>query len=155
MKLKASSLVIGLCLVLSCGLASAQSHALKETYIDAGYYGSGFSIPASEWTAVGPVVDIVCSGTTTCTIQAVHSIQFRDSSSAGNEVQINFMLDGKSLTLAQQVGEVPTDGSFVVFSATELEKAIAAGSHTVQTLVYSVDGTTVWDYSTNYQVFKP
>jgi len=141
---------------LACGDASAQNEGVQKTYLDTGYYGSGFSIPADKWTAVGPVVDIVCPGTTTCTIEAIHSIQVGGAASpAGNEVQLDFSLDGSFQPVAQQVGEVSTDNSFRVFSAIEVERDIPAGHHTIQTAVWSIDGTYVWNYETNYQVFKP
>jgi len=151
-----AQLVIAVLVVLTCGLASAQNHALQKTYLDTGYYESGLSIPAKTWTAVGPVVDIVCPGTSgTCTIEAIHSIQVAGPGTAGNTVQIDFMLDGKNQVLAQQVGEVPTDGSLRVFSAIEVESNISPGNHTVQTSVWSVDGADVYNYETSYQVYKP
>ncbi len=157
MKVKATSLILGICLVLTCGLASAQQEALHGTYLDTGYYNSGLAIPASEWTAVGSVVDVTCPGTTDCTIEAIHSIQAGGQSSpAGNEFYIDFYLDGTLDGAAQQVGEISTDGSFRVFSAIEVQRSVSPGAHKVQTAVYAVDGSTaVYNYETSYQVYKP
>jgi hypothetical protein len=142
--------------ILTCGLASAQQEALHGTYLDTGYYNSGLPIPASQWTAVGSVVDVSCPGTTDCTIEAIHSIQAAGRSSpAENEFDIDFYLDGV-LVGAQQVGEIPTDGSFRVFSAIEVQRSVSPGAHKVQTAVYAVDGSTaVYNYQTSYQVYKP
>ena len=154
MKHKATTMILGFCLVLSCGLASAQGRALQATYLDDGYDNSGLSIPAETCTAVGPAIQVTCPGSHTCTVQALHSIQFGGGSSSGNEVAIDFILDGTLLGLAQEVGEAPTDG-FAVFSAQEQLSGVSLGSHTVQTAVCSSDGTAVYNYDTTYNVYKP
>jgi len=143
-------------LVLACGLASAQNHVLYQTYIDQGYYSNGLPIPAgNQHTFVGPVVNVNCPGTSgTCTIQANQSIQHAGSS-VGNTFQIGFYLDGSPAINLQEVGETPSDGSFLVSTTQELQAKVPLGKHTVQIFVMSLEGCSVYNYSTNFQVFKP
>ena len=100
-------------------------------------------------------ITVVCPGTSACTLVANHSIQVLGPSGSGNSFQIDFAVDGKFVQLAQEVGEVPTDSSFRVFSAMEVLSGLAPGSHTIQTGVWSLDGTAVYNCQTSYQVFKP
>lgn len=156
MKLKATSIFLGFCLLLSCGLAAGQSYSVEHTYLDPGYDKSGVPIPANQWTPIGPVIDIVCGGSGTCTIQAAQSIQVLGTTEAGNEVQVDYMLDGNLEPLAEALGEVPTDGSFAIFSTTQYPlSGVALGKHTVQTAVWSLYGTSVYNFNTTYQVLKP
>jgi hypothetical protein len=146
---------IGVFAALTCGLATAQNHVLKATYIDAGYYGSGLQIPAgNEVTPVGDVVDIDCAGTTTCTLELDQSVQQTAGTTSGNEFQIGFYLDGQPQETFQQTGETPSDLSSLVSSTHEF-LTIAAGTHTVQIAVESAKGCYVDDYSTVFHVYKP
>ncbi len=149
-----TQLVVAVLVVLTCGLASAQSRTLRETYFDTGFL-NGFSVPPATITTIGPVVDIVCPGTGTCTIEADHSIQSGPGNATGNSVTIGFMLDGNALNNSQVVGVVPTNGTFLVLSTTELEFNVSKGDHTVQTFVYSDDGMPIYNYNTTYRVYKP
>jgi hypothetical protein len=150
-----NTLFIAALTVLTCGLASAQNHVLKSTYIDAGYYGSGLEIPSgNKITPVGSVVDIDCGGSTTCTLELDQSIQQTAGTTTGNEFQIGFYLDGQPQETFQQTGETPADESSVVSSTHEF-LTIAAGAHTVQIAVESAKGCYVDNYSTVFRVYKP
>lgn len=139
-----------------CGLASAQNHWLVRTYIDQGYYASGRTIPANQNTVIGPVVPIVCPGTSgMCTIQADHFIQEGKGMSMGNQFVIGFYLDGMPVTDAQIVGCTPSDGSYLVAATSERQSMVAPGMHTVQTFVWSMNGASVFNYNTNFRVYKP
>jgi hypothetical protein len=149
------SLLVAVMAVLTCGLALAQNHVLKATYIDAGYYGSGLQIPSSnETTPVGSVIDIDCAGHTSCTLELDQSIQQTAGTTTGNEFQVGFYLDGVAQETFQAVGETPSDLSSLVSSTHEF-LTIPAGTHTVQIAVESTNGCYVDNYSTVFHVYKP
>lgn len=142
-------------MVLTSGLALAQSHSLKGTYFVPG--DAPQTIPANQWTAVGPEIDIVCPGSSRCTIEAVQSIQIPGPVADGNYFLFDFRLDGLLLdpVIDQEIGEIPTNGSFLTLSATEFLGNLSPGKHTVQTFLYSLDGTPVSVSNTTYRVYNP
>jgi hypothetical protein len=143
--------------VLSCGLASAQNHRLVETYIDHGYNAAGEAIPGgSIRTAVGPTVTVVCPDTAvSCTIQANHFIQVGHGKATGNLYTVGFYLDGVANGDEQILGSTPSDGTYLMGATSEFQTKVAVGTHTVQTYVYSLDPTYVFNYTTNFQVYVP
>jgi hypothetical protein len=129
---------------LSCGLVSAQSHRLAKTYIDYEYYGSGQAIPGgSVRTALGPVADIVCPGSGTCTIQANQFVQVGRGTASGNEYTVGYYLDGVANCDEQILASTPQDGTYAIGATSEFQANVSAGKHTVQTYIYSLDPTYV------------
>ncbi len=140
--------------VLICGTAPAQKYTLAGTYIDAGYFNSGQLIPAGQTTAVGPVVEVECSGAaSSCTVQADHFIQVGHGNTAQNQATIGFLLDGSLVEDNQIAGSTPSDGTYTILAASERQTGVSPGTHTVQILLYSVADTFVFNYNTNFRVY--
>jgi hypothetical protein len=154
--LLAGAMVAGAMVVMSHGLASAQSLKLEGTYIDAGFNGDGLPIPAGGNATVGPVIDITCPGTSgKCTVQADQFIQVGLGSVAGNQFSVTFLLDGKAILDGQIVCSTPSDGTYQVCSTSEYQGGVSVGAHTVQISVSSKYSTYVFNYNTNFRVYKP
>ncbi|MGA2593181.1 MAG: hypothetical protein ABSH32_24970 [Bryobacteraceae bacterium] len=148
-------LAVAAIVVMCHGLASAQALKLAATYIDAGFNGDGLSIPAGENTVVGPVVNITCPGTSgSCTVQADQFIQVGLGSATGNQFSATFLLDGTAILDGQIMCSTPSDGTYQVCSTSEYQTKVALGTHTVQISVSSKYGTYVFNYNTNFRVYK-
>jgi hypothetical protein len=55
----------------------------------------------------------------------------------------------------QVVGSTPSDGTLVIGSTSELVKMVSPGTHMVQSVVWSMNGMSVFHYTSNYRVYKP
>jgi hypothetical protein len=152
-------LVLGVCGVAAAQDAPAMStsrQVLRGTYIDQGSYMSGLMIPAMTWTNIGEPLMITCPGMRgMCTIQLDAWIQNGNGMSMGNQYQVCFCLDGMRVSDCQVVGSTPSDGSLVIGSTSELARMVSAGTHMVQTVVWSMNGMSVFHYTSNYRVYKP
>jgi hypothetical protein len=134
----------------------------NATYIDHGYYGAGLSIPANQNVKVGNPVSVFCSGSGTCTIQADQFIQVGGGCFEGacglGQFLIGFYLDGVPDIDAQIVGLAPPYQSnyYQVEATSELQNNVSPGWHTVQIYVSATaNGTLVYNYNTNFRVYKP
>ena len=152
-----ASLLITAMVVTSHGLASAEALKLEGTYIDHGYDEAGQAIPGgSVRTAVGPVVAVSCPGTSgTCTIQANHFIQVGHGSATGNQYTVGFYVDGVANGDEQILGSTPPDGTYSIGATSEFQSGVTPGAHSVQVYIYSLDPTYVFNYTTNFEVYKP
>jgi hypothetical protein len=147
-----------------CGVAAAQDapamgasrHVLRGTYIDQGSDMSGLMVPAMTWTNVGKPLMITCPGMSgMCSVQLDAWIQNGNGMSMGNQYQVCFCLDGMRAPDCQMVGSTPSDGTLVIGSTSELVKMVSPGTHMVQSVVWSMNGMSVFHYTSNYRVYKP
>jgi hypothetical protein len=152
-------LVLGVCGVVAAQDAPAMGssrHALRGTYIDEGSYMPALIVPAGMWTNVGNPVTLTCPGMSgTCTVQLDAFIQNGNGMSMGNQYQVCFCLDGMRVADCQVVGSTPSDGTLVIGAASELVKMVSPGTHMVQAVVWSMNGMSVFHYTSNYRVYKP
>jgi hypothetical protein len=145
-------------------LASAQSappETLHATYIDHGYYANGLNVSNGVDAAVGSPVTINCPGPGACTIQADQFIQVGlVGISCGEfpcfpgQLTVGFYLDGVAAIDEQIVGVVPASG-YQVEATSELQNGVSPGSHTVQIFVNCGGNGAVFNYNTNFRVYKP
>jgi len=147
-----------------CGVVVAQdapamvatNHVLRGSYIHQGSYKSGLMVPAAMWTKVGNPLMVMCPDISgMCTIQVDSWIQNGNGMSMGNQYRVCFCLDGMRVPDCQVVGSTPSDGSLLIGSASEMVKMVPPGTHMVQTVVWSMNGMSVFHYTSNYRVYKP
>jgi len=147
-------LLLAAAVAVNCGLASAQALKLDATYIDSGFDGDGISCPPGVTTTIGPVVDIGCPTGTTCTVQADQFLQVGLGSTTGNELSAGFYVDGVGVPDGQIICSTPSDGTYQVCSVSQSEANVTAGKHTVQIFVNSKYQSYVFNYNTNFRVYK-
>jgi len=139
---------------MSCSLASAQALKPVSTYIDQGFNGDGISAPPGASTTIGPAVTITCPTGATCTVQADQFLQVGLGSTTGNELAAGFYLDVVGVPDGQIICSTPADGTYQVCSVSQSERNVAAGRHTVQIFVTSKYQSYVFNYNTNFRVYK-
>jgi hypothetical protein len=131
--------------------ATFKSEVLKATYISNGdleaTLGSGDQ-------PVDAVHSIKCAAA--CTIQADGWVESGNESSTFNEVGLCLYVDGALINGGCYFsGEVPADGSYLQVSSSIVAPGLSAGTHTVQTHLYSFSGAYIGYYNINYRVYKP
>lgn len=131
--------------------ASFKSEALKATYISNGdleaTLGSGDQ-------AVDAVHSIKCA--VACTLQMDGWVEAGGETFTFNEVALCFYVDGTLVNgTCYFSGEVPADGSYVQAASSITAPGLAAGTHNVQTHLYTFDGAYIGYYNFNYRVYKP
>ena len=155
-----NAFVIGLVLVYSListnGATAATRYTLQGSYIDAGYYGAnGLSIPRNHYTPIGKPLSVNCPGPGgSCVIEADLFIQSGKSDVTGNQYNLCLFVDGASAPNCQIVGSTPADYS-ITNGSTSQQATVSPGAHVVQAVILSYKGTFVFNYTSNYRVFKP
>jgi hypothetical protein len=127
-------------------------HTLKNTTINANALNVS---EAAGFHAIDAATTVLCPGTSgTCIIQADQWIQLVNGVT-GNKVAICFYVDGTAVDGCYYTGETNSDGTYSQQSTSHASNAVPFGKHTVQTVLYTLDGATVSFYNFNYRVYKP
>ncbi len=95
------------------------------------------------------------TGATTCTLVAN---QFTTSSGGGltdDNRALCLLLDGAIVGACAYDGEDAADGSYSGISAIQVISGLGVGNHSMSSLIYSQEGTTVYTTSNVYSVYKP
>jgi len=155
----AQALAIGLVQIF--GLVCADNAAaattrftLQGSYIDAGYYGSsGLFSPRNTNTAIGKPIVVNCPGSGTCVIEADLFIQSGKSDVTGNQYNLCLFVDGASAPNCQIVGSTPSDFTYTNGSTSQ-QATVSPGDHVVQAYFMSYKGARVFNFTSNYRVYK-
>lgn len=138
----------------------ATNQVLQRNYLVHGTR-SGTSFP-SEYTAVDPVKTVECPGSAgTCTITAEIWVQTGSSTTGSNNYVVCLYVDGVSVYVPDHTNgchytaDTPADRTFVEGSGLNQLSGVKVGSHTVQTFLYTENGTHVYNYNIAYHVYKP
>jgi hypothetical protein len=152
-----SAVVVGLVVTGSISAAGATVRTLEGTYIDAGYYGSGgLRVFPNQNTAVGKPIAVTCPGKTgSCTIEADLYIQSGHSNVTRNEYNLCLFVDGNPAPNCQIVGSTPSDYTYADGSTSQLVTGVTPGSHVVQAYFMSYKGASLFNWTSNYRVYKP
>jgi len=143
-------------------LATAQ--VLKGSYFVHGTQ-NGVFFAANEFTAVDNLLTIECPGASgTCTIVADMWVQtgadFTISNPSDNYA-VCLYVDGVNVDTADgtrgchYTANTPSDGTFVEGGEENSLSGVTVGNHTVQTFLWTDDGTPVYNYNISYHVYKP
>jgi hypothetical protein len=142
-------------------LSLAPNEVLQQNYLVHGTL-SGTSFPAGQYTAVDSPQMVQCPGKSgTCTIAANIWVQTGDRFSTSNNYAVCLYVDGVSVDSSNisngchYTENTPSDGTFVEGSELNQLSGVSIGSHTVQTFLYTNDGTAVYNFNISYQVYKP
>ena len=88
-------------------------------------------------------------------MQADHFIQVGLGSTTGNQFSATFLLDGNPILDGQIMCSTPSDGTYQVCATSVYQTGVKPGAHTVQISVSSKYGTYVFNYNTNFRVYRP
>jgi hypothetical protein len=133
--------------------AVATNHVLKGTYLT---YGPGPIVAAETLTAIGPALTVSCPGTKTCTIEADVLAQVGNSAGSANYVYLCATLDGVGAAYGCQQGSGMTViNTYVNLPTSFFFSGVAAGTHSVQMMIYAVNAFEVAYYSSTYRVYTP
>jgi hypothetical protein len=133
------------------------SHTLQSTYFSNGNRFSGMVAPAT-FVGVDSVQNITCPGTGTCSIEADMWVETGNIDlGTPNNFAICAAVDGVFFEngTCYYTANTPSDFSFVTGTRSDTIGGISAGTHTVQTFIYSNNGTAVQQYNISYRVYKP
>ena len=162
----ASMLIVGSVAAFSSASAEGANHVthysvgtryiLEGSYIDAGYYGSqGLHVPRNQSTPIGKPLIVECPGSSgTCVIEADLFIQSGQSDVTGNQYSLCLSVDGSLAPNCQIVGSTPADYTYANGSTSQLVTGVAPGDHVVQAFFSTTKGTNVFNYTSNYRVYK-
>jgi len=150
-----AKLLFVLVVVFAASAAIAANHVLKGTYIDSTL--SDVTVPSTVLTEVGNPVTVSCPATGTRTIQADMWVQNFGGTTTGNNFELCLYVDGAPANggCPGYVGQTPSDGSALMGTSSQSLSGVAAGSHTVQTYVWSRYGCTAQYGHFTYNVYKP
>lgn len=135
----------------------ATNEVLARTYFSAGNQGSIF-FPAGVYTAVNSPLTINCPGSTSCTIQADMWVETGNTNTNGtpNNFAICTEVDGTFLQgNCFYSANTPNDLSFVTGTRSDQSSGWSHGNHTIQTFIFTNNGTPVQQYNITYHVYKP
>jgi hypothetical protein len=125
---------------------------LKNTVIASGF--SGVALTPGGFTPLDAGETITCAGSSTCTIEADMSIQAQGTGSSNAWAICLYVVDLSTYATCPYYGFL--DSAFFE-NGTQIESisGLPAGSHTVQTQVFSSNGGTAYNYSLTYHAYKP
>jgi hypothetical protein len=123
---------------------------------------AGTFFPAGTFTAVDRLGTVQCPGTSgNCTIAANMWVQTGLSSTSPNNYAVCLFVDGNSVDSSDTSNgchyteDTPSTGSFIEGSGLNQLSGVSPGLHTVQTFLYTNNGTPVYNFNISYQVYKP
>jgi hypothetical protein len=128
-------------------------HFLIESFFTQGF-AVGIPETGGEDLAVDTPTTIKCPSHEGCTLEIEQSVQVGLGSASENLWGSAVQLDGSYLAYSPYVGEVPTDGSYVLATGSQTIP-LTYGPHTVQSFVFSYFGLTLEDYHINYRLYIP
>jgi hypothetical protein len=142
-------------LIAASGAAAATRYSLQGSYIDAGYYGSsGLFSPRNVNTAIGKPVIVNCPGSSgSCVVEADLFIQSGKSDVTSNQYNLCLFVDGNSAPNCQIVGSTPSDFTYTNGSTSQ-QATVSPGNHVVQAYFMSYKGARVFNFTSNYRVYK-
>jgi len=131
-------------------------HTLVANYISNGVSASNTTVSNGQ-VPLDNVRSISCPGTTgTCVFQIDAWVQVGGSSFAGSDFAVCLVLDGALVNnTCFFSGEIPANGSFSQMSSSITTGAVKAGTHKVQTQMFTTGGAEIGFFTINYKVFKP
>jgi hypothetical protein len=131
----------------------AKKLTLLGTYVETGN-GNGMSVPAGAETTLDPVNKLTCPSGQTCTITDTIDVQLAAAnSSAENKFGFPWHLDGFDTPDTPYVGLTPANGDLVSGSWSGNQTGISAGKHTVQSLVFSLEGAKLFAWTVTYSIY--
>jgi len=134
------------------------NHILQGTYFSVGNHFSAMAPPAT-YTPVDNPQTIQCPGSSgTCTIEADMWVETGNTSiGTPNNFALCASVDGVFIEngACYYSADTPNDASFVTGTRSDTRGGYAVGSHTVQTYIYTNNGTPVQQYNVSYRVYKP
>jgi len=139
----------------------ATNQVLVQSNLVRGTKSGSFS-PAGIFTAVDSPLRVPCPGTSgTCTIAAQMWVQTGLSSTFPNNYAVCLFVDGINVDSSNGANgchfteDTPSTGSFIEGSELNQKSGVSRGLHTVQTFLFSNNGTPVFNFNILYQVYKP
>ena len=116
----------------------------------------GCAVSASTFTEED-AVNFQCgsTGATTCTLVVNQYTTSSGGGVSGSNRALCLLLDGAIVGACAYDGEDAADGSYSSINAIQTISGLAVGNHSTSSLIYSMDGTTVYTTSNVYSVFKP
>ena len=139
----------------------ATNHVLERNYLVHGTL-NGIFFPANTYTAVDSPLKVQCPGMSgKCTIVADMWVQTGNANAEHNNYAVCLYVDGVNVDKydssngCNYTEDTPSDGTAVEGSEENSLSGVALGSHTVQTFLYTNNGTPVFNYNISYHVYKP
>jgi hypothetical protein len=139
----------------------ATNQVLQRNYLVHGTQ-SGTFFPAGTFKGVDSPRKVECPGTSgKCTIAANMWVQTGLSSTSPNNYAVCLFVDGVNVDSSNSSNgchfteDTPSTGSFVEGSELNQLSGVSPGLHTVQTFLFSNNGTPVYNFNISYQVYKP
>ena len=139
---------------------TAVNHLLKATYISTCLPGcTTFSIAGGTAVPLDAVTTINCPAPIgkTCTITDDAWIELQNTGGSDNPEALGFYLDGVDADFLYNGSSGTPGGSFFdgLAHKTAVATVVSRGSHTVQTLTYSVLGANASGWTATYRVYVP
>ncbi|MGC2513505.1 MAG: hypothetical protein WA383_03215 [Terriglobales bacterium] len=137
----------------------AINEVLVQTYFVHGTQ-NGTSFPSGPYTAVDSPLTVQCLSTT-CTIVADMWVQTGGASTPSNNYATCLYVDDVAVDTSDGSNgchfteDTPSDGTFIEAGEEDLLSGVGPGAHTVQTFLYSTNGTPVFNYNISYRVYEP
>ena len=129
---------------------TAGNRTLKKTVLVHGF--SGAALTAGGFTPIDAGERVMCPGTTSCTIEAIMSVQAQGTG-ASNNWAICLNIDTNTAT-CPYIGFLDST-FFENATITESLSGRAHGAHTVQTQVFTATGGTAYNYAITYHIYTP
>ena len=136
------------------------NHVLKATYISTCLPGcTTFAIGAGTAVPLDAVTTINCPAKAgkTCTITDDAWIELENPTAGANPEALGFYLDGNDADFLYNGGAgTPSASRFDgLAQKTAVATGVSPGSHTVQTLTYSIFGANASGWTATYRVYVP
>lgn len=130
--------------------AAASKHKMKNTLVNAGFGAAA----TSGFVALDAPSSLDCT-TTTCSYEVVQNVQVL-SGTAGNRFAICTQIDGTYMGTPNcaYLGVIANDGFYHAGTFLAIQGGIPFGPHTVQTFLYTDNGSTVGNWGVTYHVYK-
>lgn len=92
-----------------------------------------------------------------CTLTAELTVQVGGGSTDSNQWALCTTIDGTIMPpgACPFVGQILSDGSFTAGAFNFTQSGVTAGSHTIQSFVYSFDGGILANYDITYRLYTP
>ena len=137
------------------------NEVLVQTYFVHGNLNGTTPFPSGSYTAVDSPLTVECLSTT-CTIVADMWVQTGGASTPSNNYATCLYVDDAAVDTTGDgsngchfTEDTPSDGTFIEAGEEDLLSGVGAGPHTVQTFLYTTNGTPVFNYNISYRVYKP
>jgi len=117
------------------------------------------TLTASTFSPVDPLLNFTCPFTT-CTVTAEMHVQLGGNSTEGNAAALCAQVDGNYMAPPPGGGcpytsLLRTDTGYSENSFTFVQSGVKKGKHTMQGIVFTIDGATLANYTIVYRLYKP